>query len=203
VVDSGASHHVTGNPKILHDYVEFSEPKLLGTAVKTEVAQLYGQGTVCLEGPDGTVFWLKDVLYAPGLTQNLFSMIAGNAQNLVLTMNPKGEFMSVKQHNGKKLCSASKTNTQYLLQAKALDANSTKTYHAMLAREGRVIEASALLTSVEDTDICELWHRRMGHPSPKALSRLVKEQMATGVSIPNALLNRAQKCRCECCILGK
>jgi hypothetical protein len=47
VVDSGASHHVTGNPEILHDYVEFPEPKLLGTAVKTEVAQLYGQGTVC------------------------------------------------------------------------------------------------------------------------------------------------------------
>ncbi len=61
------------------------------------------------------------------------------------------------------------------------------TYHAMLAREGRVIEASALLTSVDDTDIFELWHKRMGHPSPKALSRLVKEQMATGVSIPNAL----------------
>jgi hypothetical protein len=32
VVDSGASHHVTGNPDILHDYVEYSAPKFLGTA---------------------------------------------------------------------------------------------------------------------------------------------------------------------------
>ncbi len=66
-----------------------------------------------------------------------------------------------------------------------------------------MIAASAMLTSLDDTDICKLWHRRMGPPSPKALSRLAKEQMATGVSIPNALLNHDQKCRCECCILGK
>jgi transposase InsO family protein len=137
------------------------------------------------------------------LTQNLFSMIAGNAQNLILNMNPQGEFVSVRQRNGNKLCDVSKTKSQYLLKAKALGGNAEKTYHAMLAREGRVITASAMLTSLDDTDICELWHRRMGHPSPKALSRLVKEQMATGVSIPNALLNHAQKCRCECCILGK
>ncbi len=38
VVDSGASHHVTGNPAILHDYVQYAEPKLLGIAVRTEVA---------------------------------------------------------------------------------------------------------------------------------------------------------------------
>jgi transposase InsO family protein len=130
-------------------------------------------------------------------------MIAGNAQNLILNMNPQGEFVSVRQRNGNKLCDVSKTKSQYLLKAKALGGNAEKTYHAMLAREGRVMTASAMLTSLDDTDICELWHRRMGHPSPKALSRLVKEQMATGVSIPNALLNHAQKCRCECCILGK
>jgi len=49
----------------------------------------------------------------------------------------------------------------------------------------------------------KLWHRRMGHPSPQALNRLVREQMAEGISIPTALLKQAMKCRCECCILGK
>jgi hypothetical protein len=107
-------------------------------------------------------------------------MIAGNAQNLILNMDPNGEFVSVRQRNGNKLCDVSKTKSQYLLNARALGGNSEKTYHAMLAREGRVIAASALLTSLENADICELWHRRMGHPSPKAMSRLVKEQMATG-----------------------
>ncbi len=192
VVDSGASHHVIGNPDILHDYVEFAEPKLLGTAVRTEVAKLYGHGTVCMEGLNGVIFWLKYVLYAPGLTQILFSIIAGDAQNLILNMNPRGEFVLVRQRSGKKLCDVSKTQTQYLLTANALDGNTEKTYHAMLAREGRVIAASAMLTTLDDTDICELWHRRMGHPSPKALSRLVKEHMATCVRIPNALLNHAE-----------
>jgi hypothetical protein len=54
----------------------------------------------------------------------------------------------------------------------------------MLAMEGRTLDMSAMLTSSEETDICELWHRRLGHPSPQALSRMVKEQMAIGVDIP-------------------
>ena len=73
----------------------------------------------------------------------------------------------------------------------------------MLAREGRTIDVTALLTLAEDSNICELWHRRMGHPSPQALNRLVREQMAEGISIPTALLKQAMKCRCESCILGK
>jgi len=42
VVDSGASHHITGNPALLHDYVQFKEPLSLGVAVKTDVAQIVG-----------------------------------------------------------------------------------------------------------------------------------------------------------------
>jgi hypothetical protein len=43
-----------------------------------------GQGTVCMEGIDETTFWLKGARYFPGLTQNWYSMIAENAQNLTL-----------------------------------------------------------------------------------------------------------------------
>lgn len=203
VVDSGASHHITGDPYILHEYVGYNVPKPLGTAVKSGVAQIMGQGTVCLEGIDGATFWLKEVRYVPGLTQNLYSMIAGNAQGLVLTMTTQGEFVSVKLPHGKTLCLVKKANKQYLLDARALNGSDKKTYHSMLAREGRVLDVSAMLTSLEETDLCELWHRRMGHPSRKALSRLVKEQMATGVKIPIAQLNHALQCRCETCILGK
>jgi hypothetical protein len=33
VVDSGATHHITGNPALLHDYIHYSEAKPLSTAV--------------------------------------------------------------------------------------------------------------------------------------------------------------------------
>jgi hypothetical protein len=88
-----------------------------------------------MEGSNATIFWMKNVLYAPGLTQNLFSMIAGNAQNLILNMNAQGEFVLVRQRNGNKLCDVSKTKSQYLLKAKALDGNSKKTYHAELCSQ--------------------------------------------------------------------
>jgi hypothetical protein len=126
VVGSGASHHITGDPSVLHDYVEYAVPKPLATAVKTNVALLYGQGTVCMEGIDGTTFWLKDVQYAPGLTQSLYSMNAGNAQNFLLTMNTLGEFVSVQQTHGRNLCWVVKANTQYLLEAKALNGEIRK-----------------------------------------------------------------------------
>jgi hypothetical protein len=31
-----------------------------------------------MEGTNGTFFWLKDVGFVPGLSQNLFSMVAGS-----------------------------------------------------------------------------------------------------------------------------
>ena len=203
VVGSGSSDHLTGNPGVLHDYVKFAVPRPLGNPVSTEAAWVVGEGTVCMEGTNETTFWLKDVGFVPGLSQNLFSLVAGTRQKLALTVNSEGEFASVNQTGGKSLCDVLRTSSQYLLDARALEGGCKRTYHAMLDREGRTIDVAALLTLSEDSSICELWHRRMGHPSPQALNRLVREQMAEGKSIPAALLKQAIKCRCECCILGK
>ena len=73
----------------------------------------------------------------------------------------------------------------------------------MLAREGRTADVCAMATSSESPDNWEIWHRRLGHPSPTAMYRLVKECMAKGVSIPDSLLKECKSRRCECCILGK
>jgi hypothetical protein len=125
-------------------------------------------------------------------------MAAGSKQKLALKVYPEGEFACMNQTGGKSLCDVLRTSSQYLLDARALEGEGKRTYHAMLAREGRTIDVGALLTLPEDSNICDLWHRRMGHPSPQALNRLVREQMAEGVSIPPALLEQAVKCRCEC-----
>jgi hypothetical protein len=132
------------------------ESRPLGTAVKTATALIMGQGTVCMEGLESIFFWLKDVQYAPGLTQNLYSMNAGRAKRLALTVNRLGEFVSLTRALGHILCCVVKTNSQYLLDAKALDGDDRKTYLAMLAREGRTLDVHATLTSFEVTDLCEL-----------------------------------------------
>jgi hypothetical protein len=114
-----------------------------------------------------------------------------------------GEHVSVKLPSGEELCKIVKINKQYLLQAKALEGSEKKTYFAMLAREGRTTDVFAMMSSYESADSYELWHRRLGHPSPTAMWRLVKECMAKGVTIPDSLLKQSKKRRCECCILGK
>lgn len=203
VVDSGASHHITGNPILLHDYVQYPEPQPLSTAIKADSAHIVGQGTVCMEGINGSTFWLEEVRYVPGLTQNLFSIASGIAQDLIMGASQKGEHVSVKLPSGEKLCEIYKVNSQYLLDAKALDGTDQKVYFSMLAREGRTTDVYAMLSSYESADSYELWHRRLGHPSPSAMWRLVKECMAKGVKIPDSLLRKAKTVRCECCILGK
>ena len=203
VVDSGATHHITGNPALLHDYVHYSESKPLSTAVKSDVSQIVGQGTVCMESPDGTTFWLDDVRYVPGLTQNLFSVASGIAQNFIMGTTPNGEHTSVALPTGEELCKVVKVNNQYLMDARALEGEDKRTYFAMLAREGRTADVCAMATNVASPDSWEIWHRRLGHPSPTAMYRLVKECMVKGVSIPETLLKQCKSRRCECCILGK
>jgi hypothetical protein len=169
VVDSGSSNHLTGNPGVLHDYIKFVVPKRLATVVSTEAAWIVGEGTVCMEGTNGSIFWLKDVDFVPGPSQNLFFMVARSKQKLALKLNHEGEFVSMNQTGGKSLCDVLRTSSQYLLDARALEGEGKRTYHAMLAREGRTIDAGTLLTMSEDSNICELWHRRMGAPKSAGL----------------------------------
>ena len=111
-----------------------------------------------MEGINEATFWLKEVRYVPGLTQNLFSIAAGVDQNLKMGVNQQGEHDSVGLHNGQKLCMISKVNNQYLLDAKALQGTDKKAYFAMLANDGRTIDILAMLTSLETADAYDLWH---------------------------------------------
>jgi hypothetical protein len=57
VVDSCASHHITGNPALMHDYVQFKHPVSLGITVKNSCgSDNMGQGIVCMKGHDGSAF---------------------------------------------------------------------------------------------------------------------------------------------------
>ncbi len=80
--------------------------------MSTEAAWVVGEGT------NATTFWLKDVGFVPGLSQNLFSMVAGSRQKMVLTVNPQGEFVPMSQTGGKSLCDVLRTSSQYLLDAR-------------------------------------------------------------------------------------
>jgi hypothetical protein len=80
-----------------------------------------------MEGTNGRTFWLKDVGFVSGLTQNLYSMVAGSRQNLALQVNPQGELFSMNQPGGKSLCGVLQVKEQDLLDAKALEGDTTTT----------------------------------------------------------------------------
>jgi hypothetical protein len=79
-----------------------------------------------MESPDGTTFWLDDVRYVPGLTQNLFSVASAIAQDFIMGTTPNGEHTSVGLPTREELCKIVKVNKQYLMDAKALEGEDKK-----------------------------------------------------------------------------
>jgi hypothetical protein len=71
ILDSGATHHVTGDPKLLHQINPYtrSGPILAAGGESHTVA---GKGTVHLKMSDGEIKF-KNVLYVPGTRRNLLS----------------------------------------------------------------------------------------------------------------------------------
>jgi hypothetical protein len=93
VVESGSYDHLTGNPGVLQNYVKSAVPKPLGTAVSTEAAWVVGEGTVCMEGTNGTTFWLKDVGFVHSLTVPGFCAIVRQSTRTIAIV-----YDSVLQH---------------------------------------------------------------------------------------------------------
>ena len=77
VIDSGASRHMTFSRESFSDYMPLTEPILITTANGATI-QALGQGTVPLrvtvQGTERAVA-LTEVLYAPGLSGSLISVL--------------------------------------------------------------------------------------------------------------------------------
>ena len=73
ILDSGASKHITGNDKIVHNLTTKSIPECITTAggVKMPIA---GQGDVILDTQSEKIKGVPQVLYVPGVTHNLLSV---------------------------------------------------------------------------------------------------------------------------------
>jgi hypothetical protein len=179
VVDSGASEHMTGNHSLLDNY------KVLDKKVPIRVGNneyVYGVGTGSLKvistvDKEQYEVTISDVMYVPGISDNLFS--AGMADERGLTLRiAKGRMEVIHQDTVIMLGHKSKGSNLYKLDIQV-------PARACVARAERTIDE---------------WHRVLGHPGIDTIQNLQRKGCTQGFKIveePRAVAD------CADCQTGK
>ncbi|KAG7563712.1 Ribonuclease H-like superfamily [Arabidopsis suecica] len=168
IIDSGASHHMTGDMSLLTEIQKIDPCPIKLPNDKITWATRYG--TLLLGGK----LILHHVFYAPELSITLISvsqLLRDIASVVIFT---------------KKFCVIQDQASRTLIGA---GTERDGVYHlagAVLPQSNRVGKA----------DNRELWHRRMGHPSPKVLSFL------SDVGVFNNSVSNLEEC-CDVCFRAK
>lgn len=173
-VDRGCSNHMTGDK---NSFVELNENIksniTLGEGRTQEVA---GKGTIAIKAKNGSPKYIQDVLYVPGLAQNLFCVGQLTQKGHIVTFNDDKCLIFDKE---KKQLIASITMAQ------------NKIFPLRMAAEQKV----ALSFVIEDTT---LWYHRYGHLNLNSLKVFKRRNMVIGMPTVDA-----DKSICESCIMGK
>lgn len=177
IVDTGASVHISHQRDIFTDFKDVHSQYL--TMANGEQLQAMGIGTIELLMMVDDVeipFSLKHVLYAPGMSFNIFSLHQeGKSGMTAMFYPPKCELRNVMGHVR---AQATETNTLYRLHCRP----------RLQASQGHVMMTG------RDINV-NLWHRRLSHVNQGALSKLVHQERG---STQDAIVTT-----CEACQIGK
>lgn len=178
-IDSGASNHMTGRKDLFSNFSE--EPQRNVTLADGNCMQACGKGTVVFRVQKGNLrnmLTANDVLYVPGMADNLISVSKLTDSGIIVTFSGN----DCTAYKGNKLVfSALKEAGIYRLQADTVPG----TLRAQAAKENE--------------NNCDLWHRRLGHLNYDSLIRMSHGQIVSG--IPR--LQRQEKHQCEDCLTAK
>jgi hypothetical protein len=159
MLDSGATHHVIGNPTIISD-----SPMIAAGQSHT----VQGKGKVFVQLPDGEIKCIDNVLYVPGVHRNLLSVgcIANQGYTLEFV---KSTCIIWDLQTRQIFARAERLNNRGLYQLKAQSVLNT----AICSLE----QSKAVQTAL-------LWHRRLGHLNFESLYRLSHEGKIKGLPQP-------------------
>lgn len=171
VIDSGASSHMTPKLNLLRDYQKFEKPKQIYLA-NGDLTEAIGEGNFYFEAEETSGF-LSNVLFAPSMTENLFSVIKAiqlghqvlfNEQNVVFLKDGKKTLKGLKQNGLFTLNLVPSTN-----------------------KESAFIGASE-----------EEWHKRFAHASIESIRELRRKDAVLGLEIADK-----KQTQCLDCAAGK
>lgn len=178
ILDSGASAHMSNRIDIMRNYSKVEQKVEISCA---NGGKVFGEGFGMIES-DSPHFTASNVMYVPDLSANLLSISCIVNKGKVVIFSKKGcEIFEEKEckYSGTPCMKGDLIKGVYKLKS--------------------CFQASALASTVTNTNDMELWHRRLAHLGVRNLL-LLRDKMATGVSFPNF---SSSKLDCVACILGK
>lgn len=175
-VDSGCSHHMTGDRKGFKELDETKKRRIwLGD---NKEIQVEGEGIVAVQTSQGKVKLIQNVLFAPSLAHNLLSV--GQLLNSGFSVLFDDSSCVIKNKNSGQIL-----------------ASIRMTENKMFPLEVSKVE-QALVVSEKNLEESKLWHLRYGHLNMSGLRLLSQNKMVHGLPNIGPVENV-----CEGCIYGK
>ena len=211
ILDSGATHHMTGKREWLFDFVPDHTPAASIQAAVDVVLPRAGTGTLRFETTvDGVVHKreVTNVWYAPGLTVNLLSAqqlklagcwhVEGRHGDLTDYWFDRDDvhFLRCPMSGGLNVPDwRLHLNRAYLQDAASPEPPS-------LASVSGICSYSAA-THASDPETPELWHQRLGHINYQSLYHLVKHGLVSGVTLHPSGFKPCHNVTCQVCVMAK
>ncbi|CAA7020014.1 unnamed protein product [Microthlaspi erraticum] len=178
IVDSGCSHHITGNEKLFSSLQRHDGKEAIITA-DNSIHRVEKEGTIVIEGEEGGPITLKNVYHVPGVKKNLLSVVnAVDSGNYVL-FGPK--------------------DVKFLKNIQELKADVVHT--GARVKDLYVLSASnSYIEKMSTNDNAFIWHARLGHINMTKLKAMVNKDLVNG--LPKLKIQDEGKL-CEGCQYGK
>ncbi|KAJ9509995.1 hypothetical protein QJQ45_011674 [Haematococcus lacustris] len=189
LADSGASHHITPDRSLLHDFQAVEQPVSLALGKNTARLVAHGVGNVRLVSESGQCFTLRGVLWAPDAAANYLSTVVADLAGWRVVQEGGGIRIEDRANPARFCVKGALVGRSYLIRCSAEPAvvacEPPATAHAVTA------------------ETPQLLHERLGHLSYGAMADLIGKGMVSGVSISAAQCKAAGSGVCPGCAAGR
>src|SRR5579859_1545039 len=178
--DSGASDHFSPHRDLFETFHKLDKPIVIETAEGMAIGVGVGSVTLTVLGKDDleTDLQLNDVIYAPSMSSNLFSLAAAYDKGYETRMTPG---YGVRVFHGEEVVATTIRAAGGLFRLRTPNDS-----YAMTAQ----------VTNPPELPI-DIWHRRMGHLGEDNVRKLAKMVDGMGIKV------RTTVGVCEACLEGK
>jgi hypothetical protein len=180
--DSGASDHFSPHKDLFTTLRKLEEPICIETAEGTATGTEIGTITITVLGKNDieTELQLNDVIYAPKMHSNLFSLAAAYDKGFETRITPG---YGVRVFHGEELVATTIRTAGGLFRLR-------------IPGDAAFAYAAQVTSATPELDI-NTWHRRMGHLSEDNVRKLAKMVDGMGIKV------RTSVGVCEACLEGK
>lgn len=178
IIDSGCSHHVTGDDSLLSEARQHKGERVIVTA-DNSTYPVAKEGVIKISTNDNNAIRLNDVFHVPGLKRNLISVsqITNSGKYVLFGPNDVKVLANVKTIDADVVTSGERKGSLFVMSA-----------------------GEAYVKKTSQTDSATIWHARLGHLSYQLLKEISSKKLVDGIP---SLQNVREDVICQGCQFGK